>query len=57
MEIKWIALGVVAVLVILLISYVVSRNRKEQKDLEMFLNNNDYQSWVRDESELDDENK
>ncbi|WP_298220923.1 hypothetical protein [Flavobacterium sp.] len=41
MEINWIIISVVVIFAILLILFLIKRNLKDEKDLEVFLKNND----------------
>jgi hypothetical protein len=41
MEINWIAIGILAILAVILIVFLVRRNLKDKKDLEVFLNKNE----------------
>jgi len=41
MKINWIAIGILAILALILIVFLVRRNLKDKKDLEVFLNKNE----------------
>jgi len=41
MEINWFIISIVVIIAILLIIFFIKRNLKDEKDLEVFLDNND----------------
>jgi uncharacterized membrane protein YqiK len=53
MEINWFIIGIVAICAIILIIFLVKRNLKDEKDLEVFLNKNEHEI-KKDEAEIND---
>jgi len=53
MEINWFVIGIVAICAIILIVFLVRRNLKDEKDLEVFLNKNEHKI-KKDEDEFND---
>lgn len=43
MEMNWILLAIVAIAAIFLVVFLIKRNLKDEKDLEVFLNENEIQ--------------
>ena len=54
METNWLIITIVAVFAIVLVIFVIKRNVKDEKDLETFLNKNEYQI-KKEESDVNDE--
>jgi uncharacterized integral membrane protein len=51
MEVNWWVIAVVVIFALILIVFLIKRNRKDEKELEVFLNKEDIQ---KDESEFKD---
>lgn len=54
MEINWIIISIVSVCAIVLISFFIKRNTKDEKNLTDLLNKNEHSIIDKDDSEIND---
>lgn len=54
MELNWLTISILVILIIILIIFLIKQNIKDERNLEKYLNENDF-SMTKDEEELNNE--